>query len=165
MKLLIGLLFSVVCGPCFACYSPPVHQMQTPLSLLEASRSVFLAKVVRAELLPNNTIDYFLNVEKVYAGTRVKEPLKINGSISTGGSRDETFQHHHDDSFWTTRGGRVLNDSSCMIRPDFIVGATYLVFLDTPYTRKSFERIVRTDGGDEFKDKWLSYVENYFKKD
>jgi hypothetical protein len=49
--------------------------------------------------------------------------------IGRGGERygkDTTFDSHADPAFWNHGGGRVMNDSDCVIRPGFVVGNSYL---------------------------------------
>ncbi len=64
----------------------------------------------------------------------------------------EHFEHH------SIAGARLDNEQDCEIHPSFAVGQTYLMFIDKPYHRKSFELIMRTNGNSLTQDKWLQYV-------
>ena len=65
---------------------------------------------------------------------------------------------HGDEAFWRHGGGRLSNDQDCVLRPDFEVGESYLIFRDKPATRRSFEHIETVQGRPNPDDKWLSYV-------
>lgn len=159
-----GLLLLAASAPISACYVPPPHQMIQPQHLLEQSRNVFLGLVVKAELQKDGVVRYDLRVEKPFAGVQFWETVVIMGDPPPAGRGDDTYSNHYDDNFWSPESGRSYSDISCRIKPNFSVGGTYLVFLDTPYTRKSFERIVKTHGSEGVKDSWLTFVENHFKK-
>lgn len=72
------------------------------------------------------------------------------GPIAGSATRDKCA--FTDPAFWRHGGGRTINDSDCVIRPTFEVGATYLVFAARPFTWRSFERIDAAD------DRWLAWV-------
>jgi hypothetical protein len=71
------------------------------------------------------------------------------------------FDDHKDVGIWENTHGRTANDTDCQIPPDFLVGQAYLVFLDQPYTNKSFELIARMTGGMTPHDQWLDHVRGY----
>jgi hypothetical protein len=65
---------------------------------------------------------------------------------------------HSDAAFWQRGGGRLYNDGDCLLRPDFTVGETYLVFRNAPATWRSFEHIATVQDHPDPNDKWLVYV-------
>ena len=72
---------------------------------------------------------------------------------------DESYESHTNDLFWKKMGGRTSNHfASCVTMPNFDIGYNYLVFVDKPYHRKSFELIVDEE------DKWLQYVRDKVKE-
>jgi hypothetical protein len=62
------------------------------------------------------------------------------------------FNGHADPDFWKRWLARQTNGDDCKMHPHFEVGATYVIFLDPPYHRRSFERIDRPD------DRWLHRI-------
>ncbi|MFC4933032.1 hypothetical protein [Massilia sp. GCM10023247] len=81
------------------------------------------------------------------------------GPAGTAGNGDDTsFDHHADPTFWKRGGGRVMNGGGCCLHPDFVVGGTYLVFLNSPWTWRSFEKIEVVNGAINEEDQWLAYV-------
>lgn len=53
---------------------------------------------------------------------------------------------HSDAAFWEWGGGRLYNDTACLILPHFTLGETYLVFRGAPLNRRSYEHISTVDG-------------------
>jgi hypothetical protein len=51
-----------------------------------------------------------------------------------------------------------MNDSDCVIYPDFIIGGSYLIFQGSPATWRSSEKIEVADGQINENDKWLAFV-------
>ena len=51
-----------------------------------------------------------------------------------------------------------MNGADCAIQPAFALGDSYLVFQDSPWTWRSFERIEAVDGAVDEGDRWLAYV-------
>lgn len=119
-----------------------------------------LATVVSAEFFEDDgTVVYTFEVKKKLKGA-VEDDFTIPGVPLLWSVESRTFDHHKDPLFWEPQGGRSFHDTDCEIYPTFSVGATYLVFLDKPYHRKSFEQIIRTNRTPESRDAWLTYVEN-----
>ncbi len=158
LPLLVALFFS---GGCYACYSPPAQQLVTGPELLANSSDVSLATAVGAEANDRGIVQYHFEVVRRYSGPDRKE-FDISGFPAIWEGNNRNFSHHSEETFWETQGGRESNDTDCQIHPTFSVGGTYLVFLGQPYTRKSFELIIRTHGDEGTRDKWLQYVEKYF---
>ncbi len=62
------------------------------------------------------------------------------------------FNGHEDDAFWIDPAlGRAPMGSDCEIRPMFLSGTRYLVFIGPPHV-KAFEAIIEPD------DKWLLHI-------
>jgi hypothetical protein len=58
-----------------------------------------------------------------------------------------------------------MNDSDCVIHPSFVVGNTYLVFLDMPPTWRSFEKLDMFGSIVNHDDKWLAHVKAWLGRD
>jgi hypothetical protein len=57
-----------------------------------------------------------------------------------------------------------MNDSDCVIHPDFVVGKAYLVLRDLPVTWRSFEEVDIVDGRSADEDKWFGYVQAHVRQ-
>jgi hypothetical protein len=123
-----------------------------------------LAKVISATPRSDDVqeVDYQFLILK-----RLTGPDQLLFSMSgrmPGQNRDTTFGNHQDETFWQRGGGRMMNDTDCVIYPDFVVGRTYLVFRDSPVTRRSFEEIETADGRSADDDKWFVYVQSHVRQ-
>jgi hypothetical protein len=154
------LAFSLFAKPGFACYTPPDEQDVTPAELLANSRDVALARVVAAEPLALGNVRYTFEVIQRFAGQE-RHTFELLGDASNDKWDDLTFDEHTDPRFWG-RGGRSSSSADCQIHPTFSVGKAYLIFLDEPYTRKSFELINQIIGDSRARDQWLTYVQRHF---
>jgi hypothetical protein len=74
-----------------------------------------------------------------------------------------SYERHASPAFWQSGGGRSFGDTSCAIVPSFMVGDSYIVFLDSPVTRRSFEKIEAFDGIVDPDDRWLRYIEEHLR--
>ena len=144
----------------WGCMVTPPEQTTDPDELISRTKNIVLAKVVRADAGSSPwRVLYTLKTERTYKGNPPRA-FQILGKRLLGPVSIETFDDHRDPAFWTKYGGRESHDTSCAIRPAFIVGATYLVFIDSPYHNKSFEEIYYTGDDHSEKDRWLDYVES-----
>ncbi len=155
--LLIGLLY-FISSSAYSCSVPPRLQSVPALELINRTNNIVLATVFRAELQDDGLLYTFKDV-RVLKGTAY-EGLSILGAPLFNNGLN-SFNNHKDKEFWTNYGGRVFNGTDCEIRPPFVVGLTYLLFLDKPFHTKSFELIIRTHGSESVKDQWLQYVEKH----
>lgn len=148
------LLSALAAGPAMACRAPPEEQMISPEALVARGGDVTLATVVGATGAPFGEPAFDFLVVRRLSG------VGLNWFTLPGisGRRDSgnTFDGHADPVFWQRGGGRLANDTDCLIHPTFVVGATYLVFAGQPLTRRSDERIDMADGGAG--DRWLAFV-------
>lgn len=153
---------SIITGACWACRVPPPEQLISPDVQISLASDVALAKVVSATPRDDNgrDVDYEFLVLKRLAGPD-QQLFSISGHAH-GISPNTTFSNHRDEAFWQRGGGRVMNDTDCVIHPDFIVGKTYLVFRSLPMTRRSFEEIETLDGRSSDDDKWFVYAQSAF---
>lgn len=168
----LTLLLSVfVAQNCWACYSAPASQRIGVDEQIARAFDVSVARVISATPLEDRRVEYRFMVEQRLAGQGAETftvtgraqvatrsithfgMLTFAGPPTAGMDRDTSFNNHTDPAFWQRGGGRVMNEPDCLIYPDFAVGGTYLIFLDSPWTWRSFEKIERADG-----DKWLAYV-------
>jgi hypothetical protein len=155
--LFVGLILTT--GNSLACFLPPVDQSVSVDALIARTNNIVLAKVVRAEATEKDKVTYSFRVIKHIRGASEVD-FDIDGSPAIWDGDQQNFDHHHSPTFWQDNRGRTPTDSDCKIHPGFAVGGTYLVFRDAPRHRKSYELIIRTEGDDETKDKWLQYVED-----
>lgn len=145
-----------------ACFAPPAEQTASTEAMIKRTSNIVLAKVIGADVAHDSIeVEYTFHTVKTIKG-QAEATFKIIGRPLAQGWMSN-FNHHSDEKFWNSSIGRHTYDSDCKIYPRFAVGATFLVFLDTPYHNKSFEYIVRTRGNSETKDKWLQYVEKQVK--
>lgn len=173
----LTILFSVLATQnSWACYSPPSQQLMSVDEQIARASDVSVAWVINAVPLQNDFIEYHFVVQERLAGKggnmftvtgRAQASRRNGGSVATptlhwpaaaGIGNETSVDNHTDPAFWKRGGGRVMNDTGCAIHPDFVVGGTYLVFLDTPWTRRSFEKIGVSHGVAGNGDQWLAYV-------
>jgi hypothetical protein len=160
MKRKIAAVFSLISMSASACFVSPAEQTISPSELLKRTNNIILAKVISATASMGTVeVEYTFQTIKVFKGKHV-DNFKISGRPLFEGWM-QNFNHHNDEVFWENKGGRHLNSPDCKIYPRFTAGATFLIFLDGPYHRKSFENIIRTHGDKQTKDKWLQYVEEH----
>ena len=159
---ILSLTLSVT--PAFGCFSTPKEQIVPDIELVQRTKTIVLAKVVKAELLDEDSLNvrYYFQEIKSLKGDAKKE-FFIDGVSLAYNDPLRTFEHHHSQRFWKPGGGRSWHDIDCVIYPSFTVGGIFLIFLDEPYHRKSFELIIRTHGDEETRDKWLTWVEEQTK--
>lgn len=151
-----SLLFcalSIAAGACLACRAPRSEQLIDPDVQVALATDVVLARAVSAAPRhdKDGEVDYQFLVLQRLAGPD-QQMFSISSS-APGRSRDTTFDHHRDEAFWQRGGGRTMNDTDCVIHPDFVVGKTYLIFRNPPMTWRSFEEV---EGDD---DQWFRYVQ------
>jgi hypothetical protein len=158
MKLTTLILLILLSADCVACRVAPREQLISTDALVANSSNVVLAKVIKTTPDDNGEIRYFFTVVKRFSGDEQAD-MQIMGHATTFTAPNQTFGDHFDDAFWHEGGGRVSSDTDCKIHPSFVLGRTYLIFLDQTYTKRSFELIRNTQGDAKTKDKWLQFVE------
>ena len=104
-------------------------------------------------------IEYEFLVQKRILGT-ARESFTLSLHSTFLHQEEQSFDSHQSEAFWQRGGGRLSNDTACVIDPTFVVGHSYLAFVGQPFTKRSFERIDSTNGQLNFNDKWLQYVES-----
>lgn len=146
------LLLVFICSSSFvfACEVPPKEQNTPDEELIHRTKNIVLAQVVSAQLQANSSVVYQFKIAEIIKGTSAETLELVGGPLWPGNM--EHFEHH------SIAGARLDNEQDCEIHPSFAVGQTYLMFLDKPYHRKSFELIMRTNGNSLTQDKWLQYV-------
>jgi hypothetical protein len=156
------LLNTLVVPFSHACRTPPMEQVVTPEQQIAIATDVSVARVIRATPSPlpasggRPSVEYEFEVEERILGPDEPRFVIIGARGETRprpGSTD-----HSDKEFWERGGGRLCNDSDCVLRPNFTVGERYLVFRGNPATWRSFERIEFVRGRPNAEDKWLAYV-------
>jgi hypothetical protein len=165
MKLLRSLAFALLAlhaAASEACYAPPPGQLIPPDEQLVTASDVAVGQVISATPLGDYLVEYrFLTLEQV-AG-QAQKVFTVMGEPAGFNNKDTSFNDHADFRFWARGGGRVMNGSDCVIHPGFVVGNSYLVFLGSPPTWRSFEKIEMVDGRPNPDDKWLVYVKQMLK--
>jgi hypothetical protein len=149
MSIVLALLSAHL--PALACWAPPQRQMMGVGELVALATDVAVAQVVSAVPGDMSSVDYTFVVRERLAGP-ARPMFTLAGGPHRDGDVERDFDDHVDPAFWRHGGGRTINDSDCVIRPSFEVGATYLVFAAPPFTWRSFERIDAAD------DRWLAWV-------
>lgn len=144
-----------------ACRRAPEVQLMAPEKQIAFARNVAVAMVVSAHPIGDDAYEYRFVVLKRLAGPDTQSfTLQGLAPESRFAPQRGEGADHEGPQFWSRGGGRVMNDPSCTLRPWFTLGESYLVILDQPYTRRSFEHIATVDGRHDADDKWLAYVEN-----
>lgn len=156
-----------------ACYSAPAHQLIGVDEQIRLAKDVALAQAVSATPLGGRDVEYRFRVLERLAGqersvfTVVGQapesgelPYWMMGRSVAPSTQDSSFDHHAAPAFWARGGGRTMNGGDCSIRPSFVIGGFYLVFLGSAPTWRSFEKIDFAYGKPNENDKWLAYVKN-----
>ncbi|GAB3380448.1 hypothetical protein [Massilia agri] len=158
-----ALVLGVIASPAsWACRAPPREQVVTPQELIAKASDVSLAKVVRATPLSGATgggrpsVEYEFEVQQRILGPEEPRFILIGAHGQT--RHQPASADHSDEAFWQQGGGRLYNDMDCVLRPDFAVGESYLIFCGKPAVWRGFERIETVRGRPNPEDKWLSYV-------
>jgi hypothetical protein len=163
MKKFLAILLLSSPFPVFACYAPPAQQLVPPDELIARTQNIVLARAIRGEAKEDDyEVSYTFRTIKILKGSAL-DTFEIMGRPAIFEGWNENFDHHFHKDFWSVSAGRLSNEPDCRIHPVFSVGGTYLMFLDQPYHRKSFEIILRPEGEADIRDKWLQYVESRVK--
>jgi hypothetical protein len=156
---LVLLLLALEAGTSQACRVPPRGQLISADEQVRLATDVAVGQLISATPLGDWDVEYRFLVLEQLAGAK-RKVFTVNGRAWDRYHKDTSFKDHADFAFWARGGGRVMNDSDCVIHPAFIVGNTYLVFLGAPATWRSFEKIDMRDGKVNQDDKWLAYVKS-----
>lgn len=150
--LLIGLVCAGSPQIASACLSAPSEQTVPYPELIGRTANIVLARAERAELLPDRSVRYlFRTVEVLKGKPRRAFTLTLDSSwITHVRGLDTDFDKHRDGRFWDRRESRQWNAPDCKMAPNFMIGRQYLLFVDKPYHRKSFEQVTDPD-----RDRWL----------
>lgn len=140
-----------------ACRVSPAGQSIGVDEQIRQATQVAVGQVISATQVDRYEVEYrFITLEQL-AGQSGKV-FTVMGRAGHRGGQESTFNNHTDFSFWAHGGGRLMNDTDCVIHPDFAIGSSYLVFLGTPLTRRSLEKIDMVNGTISPDDRWLTYV-------
>lgn len=130
-----------------ACMFPPENLITHHRTLVAESNTIVLARVI-GKIGP---LAKFARLETVRGETSQLFTLP-NGYYLAGSPKAAAdFDAHTDLAFWDERATRNSNDSDCRMRPYFVQGRAYLLFLNNPHWR-AYEEIVSPD------DLWLQAV-------
>lgn len=162
LRSLALLLSMLVAQNGWACYKPPEHQLIGVDEQIAGATDVSVAEVISATPIEGRGVEYRFRVQQRLTGYD-RAVFTVNGRAA-GTDRDTSFDNHTDPAFWQRGGGRTMNVEDCRIYPSFVVGASYLVFLGSPVTWRSFEKIDTAPGAITSSDKWLAYVKAGLRK-
>jgi hypothetical protein len=157
--ILMSFLFVLEAKTCSACYAPPREQLIDVDEQIMKSRDVSVVQVVSAVPTRDGNTEYNFVVQKRVSGF-TQENYTLKSRFGEGRDEESSFGNHEDKEFWGRGGGRLTNDTDCVIYPKFVVGNSYLAFFGQTLTRRSFEKIDNINGQPNMNDRWLRYVEN-----
>jgi hypothetical protein len=166
MAALRGVLFLLLAldaASSQACRAPRPGQLVTPDEQVRLAQDVAVGQVISATPVGDQEVEYRFLVLDQLAGP-ARKTFTIIGRAGEGYGKDSSFGAHTDLAFWVRGGGRVMNGADCAIHPWFVLGSSYLVFLDSPATWRSFEKIDMVNGTVNGEDKWLAYVREQLGK-
>jgi hypothetical protein len=157
LRSLVFALLALHAAASEACRVPPARQLIAPGEQLALAMDVAVGQVIGATPLGDHLVEYrFLTLEQL-AG-QAQKVFTVMGGPAAPSDKDTSFHNHADFAFWARGGGRTMNGADCVIRPGFVVGNSYLVFLGPAPTWRSFEKIEMIAGHPDPDDKWLAYV-------
>jgi hypothetical protein len=134
----------------------PAHLTVPYRELVRRTATIVLAEATRIEPLSADQTRYHFRIVETLKGTSRNA---VTLTFSSGQpSLDTDFDAHRDPRFWDKRRSRQWNGGDCQMAPTFVVGATYLLFVDPPYHWKSFEKIALDE------DRWLRAVRAVIRK-
>jgi hypothetical protein len=161
MKIIFTITFVTLLSisELLSCSDTPPEQIVPASELIKRTKTIVLAKVTSAKIgKDSHTVIYTFKTIEALKGAPQKT-FTISGFPMMWEGELTDFDHHNNKEFWKNFGGRSDHDTDCEIHPSFSVGATFLIFLEPPYHKKSFELVIRTHGDKQTRDKWLSWVE------
>jgi len=140
-----------------ACRMAPAGQLIGIDEQIRLASDVAVGQVISATPLDGQDVEYrFLSLDQLKGQSG--KVFTVMGHAEKPGGDVTTFNDHADFAFWARGGGRVMNDTDCVIHPGFVVGSSYLMFLGSPVTRRSLEKIAMVNGTVNPDDRWLKYV-------
>jgi hypothetical protein len=160
LRSLAFVLLAFSAGASQACYVAPAAQRIGVAQQVREAVDVAVGQVIGATPLGAGEIEYRFLVLDQLAGPAQKT-FTVRGHAPVPGAPDTSFDRHQDLAFWARGGGRTMNDTDCVIHPNFVVGNSYLVFLGSTPTWRSFEKIDLVDGRPDPDDRWLAYVKKF----
>jgi hypothetical protein len=157
MRSLVFALLALHAAASQACRAPPTQQLIGVDEQLGQATNVVVGQVIGATPLGGQSVEYRFLVLEQLAGPPQKV-VTVMGNTAAPYDKDTSFDSHRDFAFWARGGGRTMNGADCVIHPSFVLGNTYLVFLDSTPTWRSFEKLDMFDSIVNHDDKWLAYV-------
>lgn len=157
MRTIVFAMLAVASAASQACRVPPPKQLVPAEEQVRLATKVAVAQAIGVTPLSDYEAEYRFLVLEQLAGPAQKV-VTVMGRAPGPYDKDGSFDHHRDFAFWARGGGRTMNGSDCVVHPSFVVGNSYLLFLDTPATWRSFEQIDMVDGRADPEDQWLAYA-------
>lgn len=140
---------------CWACRATPQAQLMSPDEQISGASNITIAKAVSEEAIPGGSTVYKFVVQRQLLGPDPAEFTLIGGQTPL---LDTSYDSHADPAFWKRGGGRSFANTACLISPGFQVGKSYIVFLDSTLTKRSFEQLDAPGGMVNENDEWLLYI-------
>lgn len=128
----------------------------SPDEQISGASNISIAKMVDEIPMADGRTKYKFLVQRRLIGSDDQE-FTVWGVAAP--LNDTSYDSHDDPSFWQRGGGRSFADTSCAIRPSFLVGNSYIVFFGSTPTKRSFEKIEAANGVVNLQHKWLIYIE------
>lgn len=104
-------------------------------------------------------VEYEFVVEKRWRGADRKVFTLMGVSPPTTFADPGPEANQAREAFWEPGGGRFGRAHFCTIKPWFVVGERYLVFVGDPVIARSYEHVATIEGQANPDDKWLRYVD------
>jgi hypothetical protein len=149
---LLVLLFIGGASVAWACYTTPRYHLIDVDQQIASAQNVYLAKAVSVKTVHGKDATFGFVVLQRLAGPE-RDSFTLPGRTAEADHAAPASLDHSDAAFWKAGGGRLFLDDDCEIHPRFVVGKNYLVFIDQPVSRRSFEEVTVAAT-----DKWLAYV-------
>ncbi len=164
---LLGLLPAAMAlaRPTLACTVPPQDLTTHHSHLVEQTQVIVLARVIGGtdqatfdtlgttpfQGLSRGRLAEFETVEVLRGAAPDRFSLSTGTLADIDYDTNGDFNGHRDAVFWDKRTTRQWNGPDCAMHPSFILGRTYLLFVDHPHWR-AYEEIREPD------DLWLTAV-------
>ena len=125
--------------------------------MIRSSSNVALATFTGHKMEGHSAIFLFRILERLSGALPVEFEIRVDHyppeALEPGFAVDKTFGDHRDYRFWNNYDiARADYSGDCKVKPTFEIGEDYLVFADSPYSIRNFEKIEKPD------DLWLSVV-------
>ena len=125
----------------YSCFLPPEDQRVPYCKLIERTANIVYARAIKVKknITPHISYKYEFKILETLKGKNTEKFVSIIGWPPV--VIDAKLDDHTKKRFWRDGWGRTHAFTDCKIYPDFELNKNYLLFIDKPYHRKSFEAI------------------------